>query len=121
MILGGKMAKGKVRSKDPRVVLQAIAGNMTRLEGENRQLWGGLDVLYSRLKSVAALPWPFGWLKLRRIEKVFAAEQARQAAAAQAAIDAEPVPTLPPDSVDEQPTDLVVPDKTIVGPDGRPA
>jgi hypothetical protein len=98
----------KKRTRDPRMKLElvgrAVIAHGQRLSDHDVMF----DELYGRLREAMKRPWPFGWLYLRKIEKVVAAQlAARQAAQAAEQYEEQSNP------------DLVLPDKTIVGPDGE--
>jgi hypothetical protein len=119
----------KIRTKDPRVVLKVTTDNVNRLmpavdqlAGDVNQLRTGIEHLYDYAHIAAFWPWPLNmivwWWTDRKKKKAY--EQAVAALQAefirqQEAAAAEDNDTDTPD------TALVVPDKTIVGPDGQPA
>ena len=90
------MAKGNLRTADPRVTLNRLAqalDSMANVTGQNfqsvdaelRKIWQAMDVLYSRIITAAKWPWPIGYVLLKRIEKAME-KQHRAAQAAPLAV-----------------------------------
>jgi hypothetical protein len=118
----------KLRTKDPRVVLQVTADNVNQLmpavdqlAGDVNQLRTGIETLYYYAHIAAFWPWPLNMIvwwwtdrkKKKAYEKAVAAMQA-EFIRRQQEVEAET--QAPP----EEESNIVTMDRTIVGPDGRP-
>jgi hypothetical protein len=117
----------KVRIPRSRPTLEQIVGALTDLNrnsDENyRRLLTAVNNVYGRLMTSVKYPWPLSWFVLWRIEKKIEREMLDRQAALQAAREkeAEGFDHLGRARRSEEGSNVVTMDKTIVGPDGRPA
>jgi len=114
------MSRTRIKTKPQ--TIQNLSENVFRafqqVDEDKRRSLIALDNIYRRTKIAASYPWPLSWFlfwredwKAKKAMQKQADIEAKAQADAQAAIDAEPVPT----------DKVVTMDKSIVGPDGRPA
>jgi hypothetical protein len=112
----------KIRTPRARPTLEQIVGALTDLSRQNdenyRRLLAALNNVYGRLMTSVKYPWPLSWFVLWRIEKKIEREMLAEQAALQAAREKEAEQDKAPS---EEGSNVVTMDKTIVGPDGRPA
>ena len=114
------MSRTRIKTKPQ--TIQDLSGRVQQafqqVANDQRRSMIALDNVYGRSKIAASYPWPLSWFlfwredwKAKKAMQKQADIEAKAQADAQAAIDAEPVPT----------DKVVTMDKSIVGPDGRPA
>ena len=128
------MTGKKVRSRDPRVILQNVGDAVNQqgaaimgLMNNERKMWGTFDNLYNRVITAAKYPWPIGYLLLKKLERANQrAMLAQEALAAEMKEKAEAEgiePDAPELEYEPEPdqSEIIQRDKTIVAPDGRPA